>query len=90
MKAQFEGMRPGEPMIVDDFGRRISLILRLVPETPEEVAELKRFCRMTEAFNFIIDEEYRGNSAHIAAVYAEKTFAVVHKQMYVEEPTEAD
>jgi len=73
-------------MIVDDFGRRISLILRLVPETPDEVAELKRFCRMTESFNFIIDEEFRGNTAHIAPVYAERTFSVVQKHTYVEEP----
>lgn len=88
MKAQFEGMRPGEPMIVDDFGRRISLILRLMPETPEEVAELKRFCRMTEAFNFCIDEEYRDNTAHIAPVYAERTFAIAQRNAFIEETSE--
>lgn len=85
MKAQFEGMRPGEPMIVDEQGRRISLILRIVPETPDEVAELKKFCRMTDAFTFIIDEEFRENAAHIAPVYAERTFSVVQKHTYVEE-----
>jgi len=87
MKAAFEGMRPGEPMIVDDQGRRISLILRIVPETPEEVAELKKFCRMTDAFTFIIDEEYRDNTAHIAPVYAERTFSVVQRALYFEEMT---
>ncbi len=76
MKANFEGMRAGEPMIVDEQGRRISVILRLCPETPEEVAELKKFCRLTESFHFIIDEEYRNNEAHIAPVYAEQRFAI--------------
>lgn len=85
MKAQFEGMRPGEPMIVDELGRRISLTLRLVPETPEEVAELKRFCRMTDAFTFIIDEEFRSNSAHVAPVYGERSFSVVQPAAYLEE-----
>ncbi len=85
MKAKFEGMRPGEPMIVDELGRRISLILRLVPETPEEVAELKKFCRMTDAFTFVIDEEFRSNSAHIAPVYAERSFSVVLRPAYSEE-----
>ena len=85
MKARFEGMRPGEPMIVDEFGRRISVILRLVPETPDEVAELKKFCRMTDAFTFMIDEEYRDNTAHIAPVYAERSFSVVQPATYVEE-----
>jgi len=84
MKARFEGMRPGEPMIVDEHGRRISITLRLVPETPEEVAELKKFCRMTDAFTFIIDEEYRENSAHIAPVYAERSFSVVQRPSYPE------
>ena len=77
MKAAIEGMRPGEPTITDDQGRRIALVLRLVPETPEEVAELKRFCRMTDAFTFVIDEEYRTNTAHVAPVYGERTFSVV-------------
>lgn len=81
MKAQVEGMRPGEPRIVDDEGRRIALVLRLVPETPEEVAELKRFCRLTDAFTFIIDEEYRTNQAHIAPVYGERTFSVVPRHV---------
>lgn len=85
MKANFEGMRPGEPMIVDDQGRRISLILRLVPETPGEVAELRKFCRMTEAFTFVIDEEYRDNTAHTSPVYGERTFSVVQRPPYVEE-----
>lgn len=85
MKARFEGMRPGEPMIVDEQGRRISLILRLVPETPDEVAELKKFCRMTDAFTFVIDEEFRDNTAHIAPVYAERTFSVVQRSVYIEE-----
>ena len=70
-------MRPGEPTITDDQGRRIALVLRLVPETPEEVAELKRFCRMTDAFTFVIDEEYRTNTAHVAPVYGERTFSIV-------------
>ncbi len=81
MKAQFEGMRPGEPAIVDDEGRRIALVLRLVPETPEEVAELKRFCRLTDAFTFVIDEEYRMNQAHVAPVYGERTFAVTPRSV---------
>ncbi len=84
MKAQFEGMRPGEPAIIDNEGRRIALVLRLVPETPEEVAELKRFCRLTEAFTFVIDEEYRTNQAHIAPVYGERTFAIASRQVYDE------
>ena len=84
MKAQIEGMRPGEPTIIDDEGRRIALVLRIVPETPEEVAELKRFCRLTDAFTFIIDEEYRINAAHIAPVYGERTFAIVPRQVYDE------
>jgi hypothetical protein len=77
MKAVIEGMKPGEPMITDDEGRRLALVLRLVPETPEEVAELKKFCRLTDAFTFIIDEDYRTNQAHIAPVYGERTFAVL-------------
>ena len=90
MKATFEGMRPGEPVVVDELGRRISLTLRLVPETPEEVAELRKFCRMTDAFSFVIDEEYRSNLAHIAAVYAERSFTVVYKQpAYPEELEES-
>jgi hypothetical protein len=82
MKAQFEGMRPGDPVIVDDEGRRIALVLRLVPETPEEVAELKRFCRLTDAFTFVIDEEYRLNQAHVAPVYGERTFAIATRSVY--------
>lgn len=85
MKAKLEGMRPGEPMIVDEWGRRISLTLRIVPETPEEVADLKRFCRLTDAFSFHIDDEYRDNTAHIAPVYAERSFSVVQPSTYVEE-----
>jgi hypothetical protein len=85
MKAKIEGMRPGEPMIVDEMGRRISLTLRLMPETPDEVAELKRFCRLTDAFTFVIDEEYRDNTAHIAPVYGERSFSVVQPPLYVEE-----
>lgn len=76
MKAHFEGMRPGEPTTVDELGRRLSVKLRLVPETPAEVAELKKFCRLTEAFSFVIDEEYRENTAHIAPVYAERMFSL--------------
>ena len=76
MKAEIEGMRPGEPTITDEEGRRIALTLRIVPETPGEVAELKKFCRMTDAFTFVIDENYRVNAAHIAPVYGERTFAV--------------
>ncbi|MBC7527716.1 MAG: hypothetical protein H7308_09205 [Chthonomonadaceae bacterium] len=79
MKAEIEGMRPGEPIITDDEGRKIALILRIVPETPDEVAELKKFCRMTDAFTFVIDEDYRTNQAHVAPVYGERTFAVVPK-----------
>ena len=85
MKARFEGMRPGEPMIVDEQGRRISLILRIVPETPEEVSLLKKFCRITDAFSFVIDEDYRDNTAHLAPVYAERTFSVVQRSVYIEE-----
>lgn len=77
MKAEIEGMRPGEPMVIDEMGRRMSLTLRLVPETTSEVAELRRFCRMTDAFSFVIDEEYRENTAHIAPVYGERSFSVV-------------
>ena len=84
MKAQFEGMRPGEPRILDDEGRRIALVLRIIPETPEEVAELKRFCRLTDAFTFVIDEEFRYNQAHIAPVYGERTFAIVPRNVYDE------
>jgi hypothetical protein len=78
MKADIEGMRPGEPMIVDELGRRVSLTLRLVPETPSEVAELRKFCRMTDAFSFVIDEDYRENTAHFAPVYGERSFSVIH------------
>jgi hypothetical protein len=84
MKAEFEGMRPGEPSIQDDEGRRLALVLRLVPETPDEVAELKKFCRLTDAFTFIIDEDYRMNQAHIAPVYGERTFAIVPRHAYDE------
>ncbi len=72
-------------MIVDEFGRRISVTLRLVPETPEEVALLRKFCRMTDAFSFVIDEEYRDNTAHIAPVYGERSFSVVDRGSYLEE-----
>lgn len=85
MKAQFEGMRPGDPVIMDEQGRRLSVILRVIPETPEEVAEVRKFCRLTDAFTFIIDEEYRANSAHVAPVYAERTFSVVQRTPYWEE-----
>ncbi len=84
MKAEIEGMRPGEAVIRDDEGRRIALILRIVPETPDEVAELKRFCRLTDAFTFVIDEEYRTNQAHIAPVYGERTFSIVPRNIYEE------
>ena len=84
MKAQIEGTRPGDPVIVDDEGRRIALVLRLVPETPEEVAELKRFCRLTDAFTFVIDEDYRLNQAHVAPVYGERTFAIASRGVYEE------
>jgi hypothetical protein len=80
MKAVVEGMNPGDRLITDDEGRRVALILRLVPENPEEVAELRRFCRLTDAFTFIIDDEYRGNQAHIAPVYGERSFAIVSKE----------
>ena len=83
MKAQFEGMRPGEPMIVDDEGRRTGVIVRLVPETPQEVAELRKFCRLTDAFSFHIDEDYRDNSAHVAPVYGERSFRVVERTLYL-------
>ena len=79
MKAEIEGMRPGDATITDDTGRKIALILRIVPETPDEVAELKKFCRLTDAFSFVIDEDYRVNQAHIAPVYGERTFAVIPK-----------
>lgn len=84
MKAEIEGMRPGEPTITDEEGRRIALTLRIVPETPEEVAELKKFCRMTDAFTFVIDENYRTNAAHIAPVYGERTFAVTLRGAFEE------
>ena len=84
MKAEFEGMRPGETTIRDDEGRRVAVVLRIVPENPEEVAELKKFCRLTDAFTFVIDEEYRTNQAHIAPVYAERTFAVQPRNVYDE------
>lgn len=77
MKAQILGMRPGEPCLLDEEGRRVGLVLRIVPETPEEVAELKRFCRLTEAFTFVIDEEYRLNQTHCTPVYGERSFALV-------------
>lgn len=85
MKAKIEGLYPGDPVIVDDQGRRISVILRLMPETPREVAELKKFCRMTDAFRFEIDEEFRENAAHIAPVFAERSFSVVQSPRYIEE-----
>lgn len=84
MKAEIEGMRPGEPTITDEEGRRIALTLQIVPETPEEVAELKKFCRMTDAFTFVIDENYRTNAAHIAPVYGERTFAVTLRGAFEE------
>ena len=80
MKALIEGMRPGEPVIRDADGRRIALMLRIVPETPEEVAELKKFCRLTDAFTFIIDDEYRVNQAHIAPVYGERSIPIARRQ----------
>ena len=85
MKAYIEGMRPGEPTVTDEWGRRVSLTLRLVPETPEEVATLKKFCRMTDAFTFIIDEEFRENQAHIAPVYGERSFGVVQRSVPIED-----
>ena len=85
MKATIEGMHPGEPTVVDELGRRISVTLRLVPETPEEVAQLRRFCRMTDAFSFVIDEEYRDNTAHIAPVYGERSFRVVERMALSEQ-----
>ena len=85
MKAQFEGMWPGEPMVMDDQGRRLSVTLRIVPETPEEVAELRKFCKLTDSFTFIIDEEYRDNTAHVAPVYAERSFRVAKHAHIVEE-----
>ena len=84
MKAEFEGMRPGEPVLRDEHGRRVAIVMRLVPESPEEVAELKKFCRLTEAFTFVIDEEYRTNQAHIAPVYGELTFPVKVSDIYDE------
>ena len=84
MKAEIEGMRPGEAFIVDDQGRRIALVLRLVPETPDEVAELKKFCRLTDAFTFVIDEDYRLNQAHVAPVYGERSYPVVTRTVYDE------
>jgi hypothetical protein len=84
MKAEFEGMRPGEPVLRDEHGRRVAIVMRLVPESPEEVAELKKFCRLTEAFTFVIDEEYRTNQAHIAPVYGERTFPVRVTDIYDE------
>jgi len=85
VKAHFEGMRTGEPAVVDDSGRRIAVVLRLVPETPQEVSELRRFCRLTGAFQFVIDDGYRPNSAHIAPVYGERRFRI-----RVEEADEID
>lgn len=84
MKAMIEGMRPGDPVIRDDEGRRIALVLRIVPESPDEVAELKKFCRLTDAFTFVIDEDYRMNQAHVAPVYGERTFALVNRNLFEE------
>ena len=84
MKAEIEGMKPGDPTITDEEGRRIALVLRIVPETPDEVAELKKFCRLTDAFTFVIDENYRTNNAHIAPVYGERSFATVIRGAYEE------
>lgn len=85
MKAVIEGMNIGDRMITDDEGRRVALGLRLVPETPEEVAELRRFCRLTDAFTFVIDEEYRNNQAHIAPVYGERAFAIRSREARLSE-----
>jgi hypothetical protein len=85
MKAKFEGMRPGEPVVMDEQGNKMSLVLRLIPETPEEVAELRKFCRMTNAFNFVIDEDFRENQAHIAPVYGERSFNVIPRPSVLEE-----
>ncbi len=79
MKAVIEGMRPGEPVLTDSDGRRVALVLKLVPETTDEVAELKRFCRLTDAFTFVIDEEYRLSKKYTAPVYGERTFAFAHR-----------
>lgn len=84
MKAQVEGMRPGEPVIRDEEGRKIALVLRIVPESPEEVAELKKFCRLTDAFTFVIDENYRTNQAHVAPVYGERSFAITPPNVHEE------
>jgi hypothetical protein len=84
MKAEFEGMRPGEAVIRDEEGRRMAVVMRIVPETPEEVAELKKFCRITDAFTFVIDEDYRTNQAHVAPVYGERTFAIQSRHIYDE------
>jgi hypothetical protein len=84
MKANFEGMRPGELCVRDDEGRMLSIVLRIVPETPEEVAELKKFCRLTDAFTFVIDEDYRTNQAHVAPVYGERTFSVIRRKSPLE------
>lgn len=84
MRADFEGMWPGEPVTVDEQGRKISLTLRIIPETPQEVAELRKFCRMTEAFAFIIDEDFRNNAAHVAPVYAERSFSVSQHELSLE------
>ncbi len=85
MKAVIEGMRPGEPVVRDDEGRRVALMLRLVPETPEEVAELKKFCRLTESFEFVIDEDYRLNQAHFAPVFGECTVGIVPRSISLAE-----
>jgi hypothetical protein len=87
MKAQFEGMRPGEPVAMDELGRRLNVTLRLVPETPQEVAELKKFCRLTGAFEFVIDENYRDNTAHIAPVFGQHSFRIIQRlsDLYMEE-----
>jgi hypothetical protein len=87
MRAEFEGMWPGEPVTVDEHGRKVGLILRIVPETPQEVAELRKFCRLTEAFAFIIDEDYRNNAAHVAPVYAERSFSVSQHELALEDLT---
>ena len=81
MKTHIEGMRPGDPTLRDEEGRKIALILRIVPESPEEVAELKKFCRLTDAFTFVIDEDYRLNQAHIAPVYGERTFSIIPRMV---------
>lgn len=71
MRPHFEGMRTGESAVLGNAGRRTAVVLSIVPKAPQEVSELRRFSRLTGAFQFVSDDGYRPDSAHIASVYGE-------------------